>query len=107
MVEKSVESAIKQYIEAVRELGIHVRYVVLFGSYARKDSDQWSDIDLIIIAPEFEPPIEREFVSKLWELRAVTDSRIEPIACGEREWEKDDTRLIIEIARREGIIIAA
>jgi predicted nucleotidyltransferase len=107
MAEKSVESTIKQYIKAVRGLGIHVRHVVLFGSYARKNAGEWSDIDLIIIAPEFEPPVDRELVSQLWELRAVTDSRIEPIPCGEREWETDDTRPIIEIARREGIIIAA
>jgi hypothetical protein len=34
-----------------------------------------------------------------------TDSRIEPIACGENEWEADDSRLILEIVRREGIVI--
>jgi len=38
----------------------------------------------------------------LWELRATTDSRIEPIGVGEREWEDDDATPIIEIARREG-----
>jgi len=31
--------------------------------------------------------------------------RIEPIACGEREWLEDDSRAIIEIARREGEVI--
>ena len=29
------------------------------------------------------------------------------IPCGEREWETDQTRPILEIARREGVIIAA
>jgi len=35
----------------------------------------------------------------------VTDSRIEPIACGEREWDADTSRPILEIARREGMVI--
>jgi len=34
---------------------------------------------------------------------ARTDSRIEPIPCGERQWIEDDVTPIIEIARREGV----
>jgi len=33
-------------------------------------------------------------------------SRIEPIPCGEREWETEQGRPVLEIARREAIIIA-
>jgi hypothetical protein len=35
------------------------------------------------------------------------DVRIEPIPCGEQEWETDGGRPILEIARREGTEIAA
>jgi hypothetical protein len=31
-----------------------------------------------------------------------TDSRIEPIPCGERQWQEDGATPIVEIARREG-----
>jgi len=31
-----------------------------------------------------------------------TDSRIEPIAVGERQWREDNSSALIEIARREG-----
>jgi hypothetical protein len=41
----------------------------------------------------------------LWHVAADTDSRIEPLPCGEKEWETDDESAIIEIARREGKII--
>ena len=44
-------------------------------------------------------------MDNLWILTARTDCRIEPIPCGEREWVEDDSRAIIEIARREGVII--
>ncbi len=33
----------------------------------------------------------------------MTDSRIEPIACGERQWAEDAVTPIIEIALREGL----
>jgi len=43
----------------------------------------------------------------LWQLRVTIPEawRIEPIACGERQWIEDDERAIIEIARREGQMI--
>jgi hypothetical protein len=33
----------------------------------------------------------RQYVDLLWCQAARTDSRIEPIACGERQWEEDDS----------------
>jgi len=107
MVDRSIEQAVRQYIEAARKVGIDVRRVVLFGSYANGTADEWSDIDLVVIAPQFDGTPESRLIRRLWELRAESDSRIEPIACGEREWETDDARPILEIARREGIVIAA
>jgi predicted nucleotidyltransferase len=79
----------------------------LFGSFARGDSREWSDIDLIVIAPEFDGPRELDLVKRLWGARPGPDYRIEPIPCGEREWEEDGSRPVLEIARREGIIIDA
>jgi predicted nucleotidyltransferase len=98
---------IRRYLDAARAAGIHVRRAVLFGSHARGQARPWSDIDLVVIAPELESPVDRRLVDKLWELRAWTDSRIEPVPCGEREWTTDQTRPILEIARREGVEIAA
>lgn len=107
MLDPSIEAVIRQYIEAAREAGIDVSRVVLFGSYATGTAREWSDIDLVVIAPQFDGSRKSPLANKLWELRAYTDSRIEPIACGEREWETDDSRPVLEIARREGIVFAA
>jgi len=107
VAEESVELAIKRYLRAVLDAGIHARRAVLLGSHAHGTATQWSDIDLVVIAPELESPADHRLIDKLWELRAFTDSRIEPIPCGEREWEADDCRPILEIARREGVIIGA
>jgi uncharacterized protein len=107
MVEESVIATVRRYLAALPSVGIHPRQAVLFGSYARGDYREWSDIDLIIIAPEFDRKYSLTFAKKLWSARGESDFLIEPIPCGEREWEEDDSRLILEIARQEGIMIAA
>ncbi len=107
VVAESVELVIRRYLDAVNAAGIHARRAVLFGSQARGAAHEWSDIDLVVIAPELDDARRHDLVSKLWELRATTDSRIEPIPCGEREWETDESRPILEVARQEGILIDA
>jgi hypothetical protein len=88
-----------------RDHAVDVRHGVVFGSHARAVADQWSDIDLVVIAPRFDGAISRADVSLLWRLAAHTDSRIEPIPCGERQWAEDQSSALLEIARREGQMI--
>ncbi len=107
MVVEAIEVVVRNYLRVVRAAGIDATRAILFGSYARGDADEWSDIDIIVIAPVFDTRGERELVTKLFVMSAHTDSRIEHIACGEREWEKDDGRPILESARLEGVEIAA
>lgn len=106
MVEATIIETVKRYLAELAALGIHARKAVLFGSFARGQAGEYSDIDLVVIAPEFDGSREISLVKKLWQA-TVSDSRIEPIPCGEREWETDQGRPVLEIARREGIIIAA
>ena len=107
MVEQSVLEIVAKYLQVVNAAGIRVKQAVLFGSWARGDATSDSDIDLIVIAPEFDGSLERELVRRLWQLRVVIPEawRIEPIACGERQWLEDDASAIIEIARQEGELI--
>ncbi|HTV48796.1 MAG TPA: nucleotidyltransferase domain-containing protein [Phycisphaerae bacterium] len=106
MVDRSIEQSIKRYLQAVRETGIHAKRAILYGSRVRGAAGTDSDIDLIVIAPEFDRAPNRDLVERLWQLRARTDHRIEPVPCGEAEWEAPLTgRAVIEIAHREGIEI--
>jgi len=107
MVESTVMIAMRRYIKSLGSIGIHASRIVLFGSFARGDADEFSDIDLVVIAPEFDGPREMTLVEKLWLATVSADNRIEPIPCGEKEWETDQSRPILEIARREGVIITA
>lgn len=104
MVSQEILEAIAHYIQQVRQAGIGVSTAVLFGSYAQGIATEESDIDLIVIAPEFDQRVESQ-VNLLWELRAFSDPRIEPIACGSRQWLEDDASPILSIARETGIVV--
>ena len=107
MVDGAVIEIVRKYLRALEGAGIHARRGVLFGSFARGEATQWSDIDLIVIAPEFDGPRTLPVVESLWRMTSAADNRIEPIPCGEREWETEEGRPILDIARREGLLIGS
>ena len=58
-------------ISPVREKGGALK-AILFGSYARGDADEYSDVDLIIIAESNRPFVERaKDFSNLWNVSPV------------------------------------
>lgn len=104
MVEDAIVETVKRYLGSLPAFGIHAGRAVLFGSFARGAAQEYSDIDLVVIAPEFDGVRDIEMVKNLWRA-TVADDRIEPIPCGELEWESGNGRPILEIARREGVMI--
>jgi predicted nucleotidyltransferase len=102
MVAESALTAVHNYLSALQANGLPVRFGVVFGSQATGQASQWSDIDLLVVSPQFDGPRRRRDVDLLWRLAARTDSRIEPIPCGERQWKEDTSSAIVEIARRDG-----
>ena len=105
MVEQRVVDSIQEYMRRLGSQDIEVSFAVVFGSQARGDGDEWSDIDLLVVSPRFDDSIDRDDVRRLWRVAARTDSRIEPVPCGAREWVEDTAAAVIEIARREGVRI--
>lgn len=85
--------------------GVPTSFGILFGSQATNKADEWSDIDLIVVSSIFDGEIKREMINILWRIAARTDSRIEPIPCGEKRWKEDDSSLLVDLARREGLRI--
>jgi predicted nucleotidyltransferase len=106
MVDESVVTQVRNYLRSVQDHGVAVRFGVIFGSQAAGQANRWSDIDLLVVSPRFDGQRSRKDIDLLWRLAARADNRIEPIPCGERQWQEDDSSAIIEIARREGQRIA-
>jgi len=44
---------IADYIAECNRLGVHFKKVILFGSYARNEAHEWSDIDLALVSDDF------------------------------------------------------
>ena len=107
MAEQSIIESIYRYIERIQECNIPVSFVVLYGSYAWGNFHKWRDIDVDVVSPVFDGDVKAEDVNTLWRVAGRTDSRIEPIGCGLRQWTEDTSSAIIEIARREGQQIMA
>jgi len=106
VADERVVASVRRYLRTLQtDFGVDARAGVVFGSFARGGADEWSDIDLVVLAGRFDQAITREDVELLWWVAAKTDSRIEPIACGERQWLEDNKSALIEIARREGQMI--
>ena len=106
MLDESVVNAVRAYLRTLNDNDVGVRFGIVFGSQAAGGTDEWSDIDLLIVSPRFDGLRSRQDVDLLWRLAARTDSRIEPVPCGERQWQEDTSSPIIEIARREGERVA-
>jgi len=49
-----VQNIISQYLSLLKENRIQIQNAILFGSYAKGESNQWSDIDLALVSDEFE-----------------------------------------------------
>lgn len=105
MVSKSVVRVVKKYLRAVSDQGIPVTTGVVFGSYAKGKPHEWSDIDLLVVSARFDKNRNRRNIDVLWHVTAEVDSRIEPIAVGEKQYQEDNNSWIIAVARREGQII--
>ncbi len=53
LTQKFVITQIKKLAEEIKQSGIHLNKIILFGSYARNEQHSWSDIDVAIVADEF------------------------------------------------------
>ena len=105
MVDESIISAIRNYIEEANRIGLQITEAILFGSYAKGEADQESDLDVLVVCSEYDESSSEEIKNLLWSLRAKTDSRIEPVPIGNREWVQGAGGIIADIARKEGIKI--
>jgi len=102
MVDESIVRAVRSYLQGLVERGLVVSFGVVIGSRVHTTADRWSDIDLLVVSSKFDAMRSRRDIDLLWRVAARTDSRIEPIPCGERQWQEDSSSPIVEIARREG-----
>jgi len=105
MVDSAVIAVVRAYLARVAQTGIVVEAGVVFGSCVRGEQNAESDIDVLVISPDFDQQYGHELVDRLWSLRRLVDSRIEPHAVGSKQFREDTGTPLIGVARREGLIV--
>jgi uncharacterized protein len=54
MVNQSIAiKIVHDYLHEIRALGVSIRKAILFGSFARNQQHEWSDIDVALVADDF------------------------------------------------------
>ena len=105
MVDKAIVNTVQRYLTLLAERGLKPHFCVIFGSYATGEPHRWSDIDVMVVSPHFDGKHNRRDRDLLWTSVIPIDSRIEPVPCGLKQWEDDDGTPLVEIVRREGVMV--
>jgi predicted nucleotidyltransferase len=105
MSQKEVIDKVKQYCLLLNSSGITVEKAFLFGSWARGDSRQESDIDVMIVSSMFDT-YDVMLKAKAWRMTETIDLKIEPYTVGLKRFENDHISPLLQIIKTEGIEIA-
>lgn len=102
------EADIKRIVEDfVRHLppSIRVQKVVLYGSHARGNPHEWSDIDIAVISDDFKglPPFKRAEVLAMAHLKS--DPALAPIAYTLEEYHNASHLTFLGEIKRTSIVI--
>lgn len=106
MIKKELESIIQEFKVEIRELvGSNLKRILLFGSYAREDAVEGSDIDLLLI---FENKISAEVIDKIRgvskRLSLKYDVVISNFYITEEEFQRRKTPFLLNV-KKEGILV--
>jgi len=102
MVKKEVIKNINIYLNILAQSGIPVEKAFLFGSYARNEQNDESDIDLMLVSEKFDNP-DDILIGQIWNLTRKADTRIEPYPVGLEKYNNDMVSPLLQIVRKEGI----
>lgn len=106
----AMQNLIDQYISEIKKIyGLHLRKVILYGSYARGDFEQNSDVDIMILLDISESDL-KSYSQKLfymtYDFNLDNDLDIKPIAKSEAHFIKwiENYPLYANI-HKEGVIL--
>jgi predicted nucleotidyltransferase len=110
MARKNLEE-IKPILEDVKKslkktYGKQLKGVILFGSYARGDSTEGSDIDIIVLLDGIEDPVteKEKFFDAIWQLDLKYDTVISVLPFDENQFKTRRMPVILN-AKKEGVFL--
>ncbi len=94
MDKRDVLNIISRFKKELESLGVRVEKVILYGSFARGDYREDSDIDLLVISQDFEGKDYWERIDILSEAIYEIFEPIEAVAMTPNEFENKDSLLV-------------
>jgi predicted nucleotidyltransferase len=86
---KQDQQALKEFVSYLRQtLTYQIEFVALFGSKARGDSNQRSDIDVLVILTSEDRELRREILRQAARVSLKYDVILSPRVIGAVRWEK-------------------
>jgi predicted nucleotidyltransferase len=101
---KKIEPILEEVKVRLQKIyGDRLKGIILYGSYARGDATEGSDIDLILLLDEMENPVleMEKYFNAIWELDLKHDTVISILPIGEEEF-RIRRRPVFLNAKKEG-----
>jgi len=105
MDRKETLSKVSEYIRILNDSGLLIDKAFLFGSAARNDWTEGSDIDVMLVSRRFDDSSDDLAYGLIWKLTRRVDRRIEPFAVGLSRFDNDEVSPLLQIVKKEGIPI--
>ena len=105
MDRKETLNKVSEYIKLLNESGLLIDKAYLFGSAARNEHHEGSDIDVMLVSKRFDDSTDDIAFGLIWRLTRKVDSRIEPYAVGLSRFDNDDVSPLLQIVKLEGVPI--
>ena len=94
---------VKKYIAELKRNKIPIRKAIIFGSYAKGDAKEESDIDVALVSEVFSGD-RFEDRRKIIPLRREIDNRIEPLPFRPEDFENDG--ILAEEIKKTGVVVS-
>ena len=105
MARKETIGKVLEYIDILKQYGLKIDKAFLYGSAARNEEGEDSDIDVMLVSRDFDDGSDDQTIGLIWRLTRRVDSRIEPLAVGLKRFKKDKISPLLQLVKKEGIPI--
>ena len=104
MAQREIINKIRIYIDILSKEGIEIDKAFLFGSYARNEQTDDSDIDIMLVSKIFDKQDDHS-IGLVWRLTRKVDSRIEPYTVSLNQFTTDTISPLLQVVKKEGVEI--
>lgn len=94
---QKIEKIIKRYRNRLKEMGIKVNKIILFGSFSKGTAEDGSDIDLIVVSDSFRGMNIRERLEILGVAAAQIFEQIQGLGYTPEELESEEELFLKEV----------